>query len=255
MPRRPKTPEQIEHDRICREMHLQMIRDFQNAENREEYTTEELFALLLSFSMRKCDYKAEAAELLKRYGSFRNITDMAADVLMMEPSIRLNTALMLKGIPALVQQKMFEERPKRKRIKTPQDAEAYLKPYFIGTNYEEAYLLILSDYYYPKDVVKLGAGTGSEVYISIQMVLRELYVHRCNKAILAHSHPTGDPIPSSNDKLVTLEIANRFQTYSFRLLDHLIFTKKDCCYLSEDKEMDHTVLEFSQREHVSIFKK
>lgn len=255
MPRRPKTPEQIEHDRACREMHLQMIRDFQKAENREDFTTEELFALLLSFSLRKCDYKAEAAELLHRYGSFRNITDISADGLMMEPSIRMNTALMLKGIPAIVQKKMLENQPKHKTIKTPQDAQAYLMPYFVGSNFEQAYLLILSDYNYPKDVVKIGDGSGDEVFISGTMIIRELLVRKCSKVILAHSHPNGKAEPSLNDKLVTLEIANRFKPLELKLMDHLIFTKKKCIFLSEDEEMDRSVLAYSTREPVSIFKK
>ena len=255
MPRREKTPEQIEHDRICREMHLQMIRDFKNTENKAEIPTEDLLALLFSFSMRKCDYKEQAEIMLKRYGSLVSFLDMTYDAMMLEPSIRLNTALMLKGIPAIIQKKMMAERPKRKRIKTPQDAEVYLKPYFVGSSFEQAYLLILSDQFFPKDVVKLGEGLSNEVYISPRIILRTMLMHDSTKAILAHSHPAGEAEASTNDKIATLEVANTLDALHIQLLDHLIFTKRECVYLSDDIEMDHTVLTFSKREHVSIFKK
>ena len=133
-------PEQIEHERICREMHLQMIRDFKNTENKAEIPTEDLLALLFSFSMRKCDYKEQAETMLRRYGSFVSFLDMPYDSMMLEPSIRLNTALMLRGIPALIQKKMLAERPKRKQIKTPHDAEIYLRPYFVGSSFEQAFI-------------------------------------------------------------------------------------------------------------------
>ena len=255
MPHREKTPEQIEHDRICREMHLQMIRDFKNTENKEEIPTVDLLALLFSFSMRKCDYKEQAEAMLKRYGSLVSFLDMPYDSMMLEPSIRLNTALMLKGIPAIIQKKMLAERPKRKRIKTPQDAELYLKPFFIGSTFEQAYLLILSDQYYPKDVVKLGEGLSNEVFISPRVILREMLMHDSSKAILAHSHPGGEAMASKNDKIATLEVANTLAPLHIQLLDHLIFTKRECIYLSDDEEMDNTVLAFSKREYVSIFKK
>lgn len=255
MPRREKTPEQIEHDRICREMHLQMIRDFKNTENKAEIPTEDLLALLFSFSMRKCDYKEQAETMLRRYGSFVSFLDMPYDSMMLEPSIRLNTALMLRGIPALIQKKMLAERPKRKQIKTPHDAEIYLRPYFVGSSFEQAFLLILSDRYYPKAVIKLGEGLSNEVYISPRIIFREMLMHNCSMAILAHSHPAGEANASKNDKIATLEIANILEPLHLRLLDHLIFTKRECTYLSEDQEMDNTVLAFSKREHVSIFKK
>ena len=229
-----------------------MIRDFKNAD-KEDLSTEEILALLLSFSLKKCDYRKETAYLLRRFGSFENLLNSRAEYLMTDPQIRLNTALMLKGIPAMVKESHLQKLPKHRKIKTPQAAITYLEPYFIGYNFEQAYLLLLSDFDYPKEVIMLGEGSGNHVYIDNDRILRELLLRRCNKAILAHSHPQGKPEPSMEDKLATAAIAKMFSPLNLQLMDHLIFTKNDCICLSEDEEMDRSVLAFSKNEPGSVF--
>ena len=252
MPRRPKPPEQVEFERNCRQMHLQMIKDFQN-ENPETFTTEELLALVLSFSLQKCDYRQETKRILEEHGSYHNLLNCRAEYLMVDKMIRMNTALMLKGIPAMVKKARLAQRPKHRKIKTPEAARVYLEPYFIGYNFEQAFLLLLSDYYYPKEVIMLGEGSGGEVYIDKRRILREALLKDSKKLILAHSHICKHAQPSKNDKLATVDIANMFRSIQVELLDHLIISSEECYFLSQDEEMDKSILAFSPREPVSIF--
>ena len=153
----------------------------------------------------------------------------------------------------MVMKCMREQRPKRKRIKTPEDARAYLFPYFLGYNFEQAYLLILKDNLYPKDVIMLGEGSCGEVYIDRNRIVREVLLRHCTKAILAHSHPGSKVYPSSNDKIATIELSKKFRTIEMQLLDHLIFSGDKCYFLSQDEEMDKTILTFSTKEPGSIY--
>lgn len=252
MPRRPKTPEQIEHDRRYRQMHLDLMKMVCTTPP-SELTDEDLLAVLLSFSMRKCDYREAARKLFQTYGTLNNILDARPDALLTIEPFRLNTVLMLKGIPAIYQHMLIERRPKRMRIKTPQDAETYLRPYFIGYNYEQAYLLLLNDYYYPKNVILLNEGYGTEVYIDPAKVFHEILMSGCKKVVLAHSHIDFVAIPSVADKLTTKELTQTMNRIGIVMLDHLIFARDKCYHLSSDEEMDKTVLGFSTREPVSIF--
>jgi DNA repair protein RadC len=44
--------------------------------------------------------------------------------------------------------------------------------------------------------------------------------------ILAHNHPSGDPTPSTEDRLVTRQIAEAGKTLGIKLLDHIIFARR-----------------------------
>ena len=115
--------------------------------------------------------------------------------------------------------------------------------------------MILSDRDYPKDVVKVGEGVGSEVYIDPKMIVREVLMHQCSKAVLAHSHPMGEARPSKSDIIATIELADHFRAMKLTLLDHLIYSRSAYCCLSDEAEINRSVLYFSKREPVSIFKK
>ncbi len=254
MPRRPKTPEQIEYEQRYRQMHLDLMKLFRTTPE-NQLTDEDLLAVALSYSMRKCDYRQAAKDLLNSYGSLKNLLNACTDELLNEGPLRLNTVLMLKGIPALCQHAEIEQIPKRLRINKPQNAEVYLKPHFIGYNYEKAYLLLLNDYYYPKKLILIGEGSGSRVYIDPQKITRDTVVNRCNKIVLAHSHIGQNPNPSLDDKLTTLEVARLLSGLGIQVLDHLIFAENICYYLSNDEEMDRSILAFSKREPKTIREK
>ena len=153
------------------------------------------------------------------------------------------------------QKMLLEEIPKRMYIKTPQDARLYLRPYFVGYTYERAYLLLLNKQKYPRAVMKIGEGCNNEVYIDENRIMREALMQECPYVILAHSHPGRDAKPSQNDKISTVSIAEMLSIVHVKMLDHLIFARGACYYMSEDEEMDSSILAFSKRKPVSIFEK
>jgi DNA repair protein RadC len=46
--------------------------------------------------------------------------------------------------------------------------------------------------------------------------------------ILAHNHPSGQPVPSAADKRITVRITNALALLDIRVLDHIIVG--DSCY-------------------------
>ncbi|NNC72529.1 MAG: DNA repair protein [Sphingomonadaceae bacterium] len=75
-------------------------------------------------------------------------------------------------------------------------------------------------------------GTGSylsQCPVSINVPLRELIgdmLRYDSKAmVIAHSHPSGDPVPSEADIEITHQIAGMLRPLGIRLLDHLVFAE------------------------------
>ncbi len=254
MPRRPKTEEEYDHDRFYRRMHFDLAKRVWDTPEGELSDTE-LLASLLGFSLtKKCDYIALAEELLDRYGSLDALLFSRTQELMTNPEIKLNTALLFRSIPTMCRLASLETR-KPKRIKTSRDAEAYLDPFFFGYDYEQAYLLLLKDSDFPLPPVLIGDGTGSEVYIDPNKVLREALVAKSTKLILAHSHPFGSKTPSTNDLLSTVSLSKTLSEYGIRLLDHLVFGQDGCFSIAACEEIGSEVLAFSKNQPGSVFKK
>ena len=251
---RARTPEEKARDDGFVALRKQMVEEFRQKEEKN-VSDEELLALLLSFSIEKCDYRAAAHKIMQEFGSLEALLNARLDSLQTEPLLKFHSALMLKCIPALCHKMMMEKRPKRMRIKTAKDAEIYLAPYFIGYNYEQAYLLLLNDQHFPRPPIFLADGSGNDVYIDANKIMRESLMKNSTKVILAHSHPGGYAQPSQSDKLTTIILSKELAKLNIRLLDHLIFARNTCTHMSLDEEMDRSVLAFSTREPLTILQK
>jgi DNA repair protein RadC len=55
---------------------------------------------------------------------------------------------------------------------------------------------------------------------------REVYtpaiLHKANSIVVAHNHPSGDPKPSEQDKLVTSQLVLAGEAIGIRVLDHVV---------------------------------
>jgi DNA repair protein RadC len=54
----------------------------------------------------------------------------------------------------------------------------------------------------------------------------------CKALMLGHNHPSGDPSPSVEDKLITLMIMASAHLFDVQILDHLIVDMDSDAYLS-----------------------
>lgn len=50
-------------------------------------------------------------------------------------------------------------------------------------------------------------------------------IHKSNKVICIHNHPSGNSEPSLSDLYITEEIKKNFQIFNIALVDHIIIGK------------------------------
>jgi DNA repair protein RadC len=61
----------------------------------------------------------------------------------------------------------------------------------------------------------------------------------CNaKSIIAHNHPSGELMPSSNDLAATHKISQACKLLEMSLTDSFIVTENDCLSLREERQSD-----------------
>ncbi|MBQ9506606.1 MAG: RadC family protein [Clostridia bacterium] len=247
MVRREKTPEELEQEAYLKDLKLRLRARFRNTPA-DELDDNELLSIFLSYSIRNYDYVKAADELIEHFGSLHGVMEARYDSLRQFTYVRQNTAVAIRALATVCKRAEMERRPKHRQIKQPQDAADYLYPYFIGCCYEKAFLLLLNDRFYPQDVVFLADGSGDDVFIDQKKVVREALMHKSTKVILAHSHPASMALPSYADKIATVTLSQTLRNAGITLLEHVIVSGMNYCFISEDEEITKDILAFSQRE-------
>lgn len=71
----------------------------------------------------------------------------------------------------------------------------------------------------------VGIGTLNQTLIHPREVFRSAICKNANSIILAHNHPSGDPVPSDEDRRVTDQLVRAGKIIGIKVLDHVVVTR------------------------------
>jgi len=80
-------------------------------------------------------------------------------------------------------------------------------------------------------------GTSSNCLIDIKFIVSLALHTMATSVIIAHNHPSGELIPSSQDKHVTLHIREALELINVRLYDHIIISDRGFYSFTYEGEM------------------
>ena len=87
--------------------------------------------------------------------------------------------------------------------------------------------------------VKLFEGSLSESVVSPREVILTAVQNAAASIILLHNHPSGDPLPSREDKNVTQKIRQACKYFDVQLLDHIIIGKEKYFSFADERLLDN----------------
>jgi len=68
----------------------------------------------------------------------------------------------------------------------------------------------------------IAMGTVNQVCIYPREIVKSALRHNASAVIFYHNHPTGEPVPSETDKLMTRSVKRLLHAIDVNLLDHII---------------------------------
>ena len=144
---------------------------------------------------------------------------------------------------------MVKESSKGKSLKSAMEAYNVLKPLFVDEDDIEKMIFIFMDQ--KNNILSIenlfkGSIAGSAIYP--REVVKRLIQNKANAFLMSHNHPSGDPIPSKEDKEITMRILVASSSIDVCFLDHIIIGET---YYSM---ADEGVIK-SMRENVQCFMK
>jgi DNA repair protein RadC len=100
--------------------------------------------------------------------------------------------------------------------------------------HEEFWILILDR---ANQVIKeehLSKGGISGTVVDVRLICRSAIENNASGLIIAHNHPSGQVLPSEQDKTITRKLKDALRLLEISLLDHLIIGDQKYCSFSDE---------------------
>ncbi|MEQ1843981.1 MAG: DNA repair protein RadC [Nitrospira sp.] len=105
---------------------------------------------------------------------------------------------------------------------SPQHTFAYLKPILEDQDREHMYGVFLDTKHRIIGMHHIAMGSMNQAIIHPREVFKCAILLNAAALVIAHNHPSGDPTPSAEDRLLTKRLADAGEILGITLLDHLV---------------------------------
>lgn len=186
-------------------------------------TTVELIAILLGTGRSGQSVVEVALELHQAVdGSLRRLARQPLGDLVRIGGVGPVKAVRLLAALELGARQAREGRPEPKRIRTPED----LARRFIGRigdlDVEEFHVVLVSTQRDIINEVLVSRGTVNSSLVHPREVFRPAIAAAAAAVFLVHNHPSGDPMPSPDDREITDRLVATGVVLGIPVVDHLI---------------------------------
>ena len=195
----------------------------------ETLSNQELVAVILRTGNKEMSVLNLAQFLLDEIGGFQELKDIDYQRLIQIKAIKQAKAIELMACIELAK-RMQSKQSIKNRIRQPKDAYAYIKNKLMFEKQEKVVLLCLNNHLEIVQDKLLFIGSGDVSLLETKEVFQYTLRSGCNRIILIHNHPSGNPKPSHEDQEITRKIEMMAKHLDIEFIDHIIIG--DHCYYS-----------------------
>lgn len=194
----------------------------------------EIVELLLTLGTPRKDCKQMAKEAIKKFGGLREVLDAPLEELQKIKGIGPSNIFGLKLFQAMSERYSKEQILERLTLNSPKLVGDFLQK-SIGREKKEHFIILSLDS--RNNLIKVSSisvGTLNESLVHPREVFKEAIEASASQIIIAHNHPSENPVASPQDVALTRRLEEAAKIIGIDLLDHVIVTRDK--YLSMKKE-------------------
>lgn len=113
-----------------------------------------------------------------------------------------------------------------KAILSPKDFAISLSKHCQYLPHESFFLGLLNSQNILFELKQLTFGQVDSVTVDIKSLMKHVLCEQAPRVIIGHNHPSGNPEPSEQDKILTKRIHYILSCFGLELLDHVIIGRK-----------------------------
>jgi DNA repair protein RadC len=187
----------------------------------------ELLAIVLRVGGKTETVLALARDILSHFDDLNGVFDASIEQLTRFKNIGTTKAITLKAVYELSTRINSSTRDFISHLKSPKEIYSIVRRDFHKKKKE--YLWVISvdvkQRFIAKDLVSVG--TIKEALACPREIYRHAYLRGAVAIILSHNHPSGDPIPSAEDIVLTEDVAQAGKILGIPLIDHVVVGGKE----------------------------
>lgn len=187
----------------------------------------ELVAVLLRTGRRGTSVLDLSRELLLEVGGLQGLVGLSGGATQGTPETRLKGLGNAKRATLLAAVEVGRrlarlDLPDRLPMSRPREVARYLALRYCGGEQEVMGALFLDSRNRLVFEREIFRGTLSRTAVEPRAILKEALLRDAAALILFHTHPSGDPSPSSEDFSFTRRMVESLETLGLRLIDHMV---------------------------------
>ena len=203
----------------------------------EGWPDHRVLELLLFHTIPQGDVNDLAHELVERFGSLAGVLDASVEELKKVKGVGDHTAVFLRMLPAVLGRYQGARTRLSAIINSPEEAYAWLEPYFFGARNEMVYVLCLDGKRQVLGVRKVAEGSIELAEVNTRRIAEEAMGLRAAQIYVAHNHVSNLAIPSQADWLTTDTLRVSLRPIGIELIDHLVFVDGDMVSMKDSKHL------------------
>ncbi|MEY2546015.1 MAG: repair protein RadC [Verrucomicrobiota bacterium] len=191
----------------------------------------ELIAILLRTGVTGKNVVDLARELLKQYGSLRELSRCTVDELSKIRGVGPAKALHLVAAFGLGQ-RLSQQTLSKQKLDSPELVHELLGEEMRKLRKESLRVVLLDTRYHLIRVEEVSVGSVNESIAHPRDVFRPALIGSAYAVIVVHNHPSGDASPSQTDYSLTRRLSEAAELLQIKLLDHVIIGDGEPGYFS-----------------------
>ena len=160
--------------------------------------------------------------LARSDGSWRRLAEQPVGSLAQVPGVGRARATAIVAALELGRRLATEGRDMGVPLRAPSDVVAAYAPRLEDLAVEEFHVAVLDVHHRLERDILVTRGLLNTSLVHPREVFRAAVAERAAGVVLVHNHPSGDPTPSPEDRLVTAQMAGAGELLGIPVLDHVI---------------------------------
>ncbi len=194
----------------------------------------ELLALVIGAGTRARGALTVAQDLISAADGLAGLARLAMGELEQVSGIGQSRAARVLAAVELGRRTLTRDVPERPRFLTPKDVANYLRPRYGGFQVERCGVMLLDQKHRLIRTTVISTGTLDATVAHPRDVFRVAVAGSAASVVVFHNHPSGDPAPSTLDRLWTRRLDLAGEMIGIELADHIILG--DATYFSFKEE-------------------
>ena len=207
--------------------HRQRLRNRFLNEGLDNFEQLQVLELLLFYCIPRQDTNPIAHRLLNHFGSLAQVLEATPEELKKVEGVGDAVATFLALVTSVGRYYNVKRAENLQILFSLEDCGRYLVPQFYGRRNETVFILCMDAKCKVLCCKEVGEGSVNSAAVPIRRIVEMALGANATSVVIAHNHPSGVAVPSSDDIQTTRRLAMALSAVEITLIDHMVVADDD----------------------------